>query len=94
MYGMNGMGGWFMGGMWLFWILLLALVALAVGWGASILGQRNSRTRVTDGGHTSESAEDVLKKRYARGEISHDEFEVKLQDLRGHDAPHPTPSRP
>jgi putative membrane protein len=29
-----------------------------------------------------ETAEDILKKRYARGEIQKDEYEAKLRDLR------------
>jgi putative membrane protein len=91
--GMGGNGGWFMGGMWLFWILLLVVLVLAIRSFASGSGSREAGTRGSLD-TASESAEDVLKKRYARGEISKDEFEVKLRDLRGHDTPHPTPSRP
>jgi putative membrane protein len=90
---MNGYGGWFMGGMWLFWILLLIVLVLVVRSVASGFRQREG-TRGAPGDSAFESPEDVLKKRYARGEISRDEFELKLRDLRGHETPHATPSRP
>jgi putative membrane protein len=91
---MNGYGGGFMGGMWLFWLLLLVVLVLAVRWAVSGFGPREGGRRGTPADSALESPEDVLKKRYARGEISKTEFEVKLRDLQGHGTPHPTPSRP
>lgn len=69
---MNGYGwGWNVGmglGMLLFWgAVLVALVMLARSpW---------------DKGSRDKSALDLLKERYARGEIGRDEFEQKKRDL-------------
>jgi len=67
----NGVGH--MGGMWLWWILGIVIVA-ALAW--AILG---SPARNGDSGV---SAEELLKRRYARGEISKEDYEKRLQDLR------------
>lgn len=68
--------GWFGGaGMWLFWIFILVLAVLAVRWLASSGG--SSRQPTAD-----ESPEEILKKRYARGELSRQEYERHLDDLR------------
>lgn len=74
---MNEMMQWhWWGWMWfgpifmlLFWVFLIAGVVIAVKW---VLGQ---------GGKTGESALDILKKRYAKGEISKEEFEEKKKDI-------------
>lgn len=71
----DGYGDWMFGGMWiftlLFWALLIAGVMLLVKW----LRKQN----------TNESALEILKKRYARGEIDKETFdrmkkEVGLED--------------
>jgi putative membrane protein len=65
-----------MGGMWffslLFWILIIAGLALIVRW----LVERNRK-----GSSPTESALDVLKKRYARGEIDQDTFEQMKRNI-------------
>jgi len=70
---MGGFGGW-----WTMLVLMIlvpvlvvwAIVALVRGWNANT-GQ--------DG--QSESAMDILKKRYARGEINKEEFEERKKNL-------------
>jgi putative membrane protein len=73
----NGFGGW--GGMgfgslwmWIFWIVLIAGVVLLVRWMSRGAGSV---------GPPAESALDVLKRRYASGEIGREEFEQKKRDL-------------
>lgn len=54
-------------------LFILALV-LVIAWGV--------QWAVRDGlGRTEDSALEILKKRYARGEISKDEFEEKKRDI-------------
>ena len=69
--------GWWMGGMWffplLFWILVIAGVVFIVRW----MRERGQETV------PHESALDVLKKRYANGEIDRDTFEQMKKDIQG-----------
>ena len=67
-YGMSG-GMWILG--LIFWILILAGLVLLIKYLWEGAGTRGSH----------ESALEVLKKRYARGEISKEEFEEKKKDL-------------
>lgn len=71
-YGMNGMG-WGMGFSWLFGIVLLILIIWAVTKGLNS-GQNDISTE-------NKSALDILKERYARGEINKEEFEEKKHVL-------------
>jgi len=67
-----GFGGWFM---MIFWIAVIVGIVFLVKW----LVQQG-RT----GGQTpqkEETALDVLKKRYARGEIDKEEFDQRKKDL-------------
>ena len=70
-YGMWGMMSW----MWVLGPLSLILLALLILW----IARESQGT-----GSSSESAEEILKKRYARGEIDNDEYEVRLRHIRGH----------
>ncbi len=76
--GMMGWGnmGWF--GpifMIIFWVLLIVLIVLLIRWLLS-----SGRGSNQDHGR-EESALEILKKRYARGEIEKEEFEAKKRDL-------------
>lgn len=66
-------GHWFGGGfMWLFWILLIVVILWAI------------KMVADSGSHSAESrksALDVLKERYARGEIDQEEYEQKKKAL-------------
>jgi putative membrane protein len=68
-YGM-GMGMWWFGGffMLLFWGIIIFLLV-------SLLKK--------SGQGEKETAEEILKKRYARGEISKEEFERMKKDIKG-----------
>lgn len=59
--------------MLLFWVGIIAAIAIAVRYG---LGGRRAYPRGGD------SPEDILKKRYARGEIDREEYESRLHDVR------------
>lgn len=59
----NGMGGW----MFLWWIFIIALIVAGVFF--FIRQQRNMSPK--------KSTLDVLKKRYAKGDISKEKFEEK-----------------
>ena len=76
MYGMNGIHG--MGwGMSLAWIL--GIVATIVLIWAIISGFSTNHNSSTP--HEKKSALDILKERYARGEIDKEEFEEKKHAL-------------
>jgi len=66
-------GGIFFG--WMFKVLIAALVIWFVVHSIS----RNQSNR--DAQSNSETAMDILKKRYAKGEISKDQFEQMKKDL-------------
>jgi len=66
-YGMMG-GGWWIVGL-IFWLLVLIGLVLLIKY-------------LWEGGaKREESALELLKKRYARGEISKEEFEEKKKDI-------------
>jgi len=77
---MHGAEGWGMefGGVFmiLFWILVIVGVVVLIKF---LIGGSSRDRSAHDEGH--ESPMDVLKKRYARGEISREEFEEKRRDL-------------
>ena len=63
--------------MWLGWIFWLAVVVLIV-W----LVSRNSNSQITNyNSRNFESPLDILKRRYAKGEISKEEFDKIKNDL-------------
>ena len=73
---MHEMWGW--NGMWFGWIFWLVIIGLII-WGVkTIAGQNRSQSSSRP---AEESALDILKKRYARGEITDEEFEEKKRRL-------------
>lgn len=70
----NFWGGMWMG--WIFWIVILGLII----WGVVTVIKNASRSG-GGGSGADESPLDILKKRYARGEISREEFERMKKDL-------------
>ena len=63
---------WHMGWVWILWILVIVLIVFLV---------QRPLTRTGPGDESSLSAEEILKRRYARGEIGKEEYERKLEDL-------------
>jgi len=61
--------GWGMGSTWLFWLAIL--VAVAVFYLARQSWQSSKR-----------SVEEILRERFARGEISKEQYEDRLKTLR------------
>jgi len=62
-------GGW----MWIFWIAVLVGLVFLIKW----IVQQSSSGETKE----KEDALEILKKRYARGEIDQEEFEQKKKDL-------------
>lgn len=73
MFGHDGWLGFGGGFMWLFWLLII-VVLIAVAKMAMGTGTGSSAPR-------DESPLDILKKRYARGEIDEEEFEKRRREL-------------
>lgn len=79
------MHGWQMGGggyymfwpMWPFGMLMFAGLLVVAVW-ALVRSVRPEAPKPPE-----ESADDIVKRRYARGEIDHDTFERMLADLHG-----------
>ena len=64
-----GIFGWFFMIFW--WVLIIAVIVYFVKW----------LIRQSGGGGSGKSALDILKERYARGEINKQEFEEKKKEL-------------
>lgn len=79
MWGMHdgGMGWWIFGGVWMivFWGLIIGLVV----WGVSRLSGDQRPAERAPG--SEQSPMDIARSRYARGEISRDEFTQIRKDL-------------
>ncbi len=70
---MNGFGGMMFG--WIFWIIIIAVIIWAV---IQFVNKSASQSKQE---HTNESPLEILKRRYAKGEITKDEFERMKKDL-------------
>jgi len=57
--------------MWLFWVLLIVFIIIIVKAVATSGGERSA----------PKSPMDILKERYARGEIDNEEFERRRREL-------------
>jgi len=68
MWGAWGIGMMFM--MLLFWVLVIVGIIVGIRW---LLGQRREPQ--------ADSALEILRQRYARGEINKEEFEARRRDL-------------
>lgn len=66
-----GSMGWWMALSWLAGIVVLVLVVRLV-----------AGTAIGVSPHGDETPEQILKRRYARGEIERDEYQRRLEDLR------------
>jgi putative membrane protein len=72
MYWGQGWGmGWMMGWWWLFWIVIVGALIWLLAKG--VAGRAASQV---------DPPEVILKRRYARGELSREEYEQRLADLR------------
>ncbi len=71
-YGFAG-GFWFM---WIFWLVILGLIVGLVVW----LVNRANRPTISQS-PSGVAALDILKKRYARGEITKEEYEDIRKDI-------------
>ena len=63
-----------MGGMWLWWLLGIAIIG-ALAWVVVKAPPGNSRDN-------EPTPEELLKRRYAQGDIDKDDYEKRLRDLR------------
>jgi putative membrane protein len=65
------------GGMWFGWIFWILLIVLVI-W---LVVNQNNKNKQYFNNPQSESALDILKKRYAKGEISKEQFDQMKKDL-------------
>jgi putative membrane protein len=79
-WGYWGWGWWF----WVFWAVIVFLIIWGIGWGGGWTGRRRRGGAPPHDEIIGEvpREEQILREHYARGEITREEFEQKLQDLR------------
>ncbi len=74
----HGPGWWMFSGMWFFWILFLMLLAFGAIFITRWLLERSAKESPA-----KEPPLDILKRRYAQGEIDRDAFERMKRDIEG-----------
>lgn len=67
--------GFMGGGMWFGWVFWIVIIVLIVYLIVRFTNQQNTRST------SNKSALDILKKRYARGEITKEEFDKMKNDI-------------
>ena len=75
------MGGWGMGGylgMFVFWTIGILLLIWLI---KELFSSKENRTNNLTEKTTEKSPMDILKERYAKGEITKKEFDIKKTDL-------------
>ncbi|MGK7396352.1 MAG: SHOCT domain-containing protein [Candidatus Cyclobacteriaceae bacterium M3_2C_046] len=72
----DGYGFWGMG--WIWWLIIIVIVALIV-WAVVNAGSR----RPSGAPHARETALEVLERRYAKGAISTEEYRERKKELTG-----------
>jgi len=79
MHGFGGSLGFGMGFGWIFWLVVIGVAI----WAVIRLTSQNTQTRsdYSDSGKNRETPLDILKKRYARGEITETEYEEMRKKL-------------
>ncbi|MDO8687858.1 MAG: SHOCT domain-containing protein, partial [Dehalococcoidales bacterium] len=75
-YGMMGNFGWG----WFMPVFMILFWGLVI-WGIVALARGVSQSGGTASSSQSDSALEILKKRYARGEINKEEYEARKKDL-------------
>ena len=70
--------GWMFGMGW-FWILVLVLIGVVIWFAVRVATSSGSRSEKTVGGKTPE---DILKNRFAKGEIDEKEYRERKDALR------------
>lgn len=70
--------GWGMGFGWIFMIVFWILIILGIVYLIKLIAGGTGREK------TAETATDILKKRYAKGEITKEEFDRMKEDLLKH----------
>lgn len=81
MWGSWGVGMMLM--MFLFWAAVIVAIVFLIRW--LVTAGAGNRGPQPSTGYSVESALDILKKRYARGEISKEEFQDMRRDLQERD---------
>lgn len=74
------MGGWPMGWMWL-WPVLVVAGLLIIGYVVVRLAQSPRQTRPSGSGSGGSAARQILDERFARGEIDEDEYRRRRGQL-------------
>jgi putative membrane protein len=75
------MGGGYYGGEWFTPVISIVLIGLAIVAVIALLRNINRRDRIQSVSVGENSAIEILKKRYASGDINKDEYEQKKKDL-------------
>ena len=66
------------GGMWFGWIFWIVVIVLII-W--LVVNQSNKNKQIYQPPRAGDSAIEILKRRYAKGEITKEEFEQMKKDL-------------
>jgi putative membrane protein len=73
---------WIDGGFWLAALLPMLLWILILALGVVLVVRLINRDRPAGPGYHSDSAEEILRRRFAAGEIDADEYERRMETLR------------
>ena len=81
----NWYSPWHQGASWEAWLMFALMIIIVVAVVVAVIyflrAASATRTAGTARGASSESPRDILKRRYAAGEIDRDEYQQRLKDL-------------